>query len=165
MIIDSNWSVVLWHQQLILVWNAIFKSEKNILWFGYLIGAKVFFSFWLKKTLLVRASIPLQFHFWQKCVKKTKQLGNSSCLKHNWCIKLMHMRLFRCSLPTAMSISTSEILRRKKGEKLKSPWEIMGSQWEVLWGLWGSWEVSEGSSEVNGRLKGGHGRSPGGNNK
>ena len=52
----------------------------------------------------------------------------------------------------------------------------MGGQWEVMWGLWGSWEVSEGSWEVSGgswevsewswevsgRLKGGHGRSPGG---
>ena len=70
--------------------------------------------------------------------------------------------LFRCSLPTAMSISRSEILRGKKGPKLKNSWEIMGGQWEVMWGLWGSWEVSEWSWEVSGRLKGGHGRSPGG---
>ena len=59
---------------------------------------------------------------------------------------------------------------------MKNSWEIMGGQWEVMWGLWGSWEVSEGSWEVSGgswevsewswevsgRLKGGHGRSPGG---
>ena len=84
--------------------------------------------------------------------------------------------VFRCSSPTTMSISRSEIVRRKKGEKLKNSWEIMRDQWEVMWGLWGSWEVSEGSWEVSGglwevsewswevsgRLKGGHGRSPGG---
>ena len=41
-IYDSNWNAVLRHQQPILVWKAIFKSEKNILWFGYLIWARVF---------------------------------------------------------------------------------------------------------------------------
>ena len=45
--------------------------------------------------------------------------------------------VFRCSLPTTMSISRSEIVRRKKGEKLKNSWEIMRDQWEVMWGLWG----------------------------
>ena len=84
---------------------------------------------------------------------------------------------FRCSLPKAMSISRSEIFRRKKKRpKMKKSWEIMGGQWEVMWGLWGSWEVSGGSWEVSesswevsewswevsGRLKGGHNRSPGG---
>ena len=41
-IYDSNWNAVLRHQQPILVWKAIFKLEKNILWFGYLIWARVF---------------------------------------------------------------------------------------------------------------------------
>ena len=45
--------------------------------------------------------------------------------------------IFRCSLPTAMSISGSEILRRKKGPKMKKSWEIMVGEWEVMGGLWG----------------------------
>ena len=53
-----------------------------------------------------------------------------------------------------MSNSWTEILRRKKikGPKLKNSWEVNVR----------SCEVCEWSWEVSGRLKGGHGRSPGG---
>ena len=93
------------------------------------------------------------------------------------------MEFFRCSLPKAMSISRSEIFRKKKKKKKKRPeneksWKVMGVQWEVIggqrkvsgrsWevneGFWEvsgrSWEVSEGTWEVSWRSKGGHRWSP-----
>ena len=78
--------------------------------------------------------------------------------------------VFRCSLPKAMSISRSEILRKKeeekKDQKMKKSWNVMGVQWEVIGGQrkvsGRSWEVNEGFWEVSGRSRGGHWRSLGG---
>ena len=72
-------------------------------------------------------------------------------------------------LPKAMSISRSEIFRkrrRKKDQKMKKSWKVMGVQWEVIGGQrevsGRSWEVNEGFWEVSGRSRGGHWRSLGG---
>ena len=48
--------------------------------------------------------------------------------------------VFRCSLPKAMSISRSKILRKKGTEDKKSigdhrgQWDVMEGQWEVMGG-------------------------------
>merc|ERR1711947_48773 len=74
-------------------------------------------------------------------------------------------------LPNAISISRSEIFRKKKEKEKKRPeneksWKVMGVQWEVVGGQrkvsGRSWEVNEGFWEVSGRSRGGHWRSLGG---
>ena len=61
--------------------------------------------------------------FWEKTGKnKTKPVG-SVFLSQDWSQKkpLAKINIFRCSLPKAMSISRSEIFRKKekKGPKIK----------------------------------------------
>merc|ERR1712208_229 len=66
------------------------------------------------------------------------------------------------SLPKAMSISRSEIFRKKKKKKRpenEKSWKVMGVQWEVIGG---QRKVSGRSWEVSGRSRGGHWRSLGG---
>ena len=55
--------------------------------------------------------------------------------------------IFRCSLPKAMSISRSEILRKKKRPENEKSWKVMGVQWEVIGGqrkVSGHWTVMGG---------------------
>ena len=66
----------------------------------------------------------------------------------------------RCPLPKAMSISSSELLRKKRKEKRpenEKSWKVMGVQWEVIGGQrkvsGRSWEVNEGFWEVSGRSR------------
>ena len=65
-----------------------------------------------------------------------------------------------------MSISRSEILRKKKRPENEKSRKVMGVQWEVIGGQrkvsGRSWEVNEGFWEVSGRSRGGHWRSLGG---
>ena len=53
-----------------------------------------------------------------------------------------------------MSISRSEILRKKKRPENEKSWKVMGVQWEVIGGQrkvsGRSWEVNEGFWEVKG---------------
>ena len=108
----------------------------------------------------------LTFHFQSGLKYNTYRVDNKGKTEN-----VNVLFLFRCSLPKAMSISRSEIFRKKKKKKKKRPeneksWKVMGVQWEVIGGQrkvsGRSWEVNEGFWEVSGRSRGGHWRSLGG---
>ena len=121
----------------------------------------------------------LTFFFWQKAriVYQSLASNSKSFLSYKWCdafrLRMMSLRaasvslarfdsylvpsIFGCSLPTAMSISRSEIFRKKR--KKERSWKTHGRSWKVNGR---SCEVCGGHGRsVRGpeRSVGGHGRS------